>query len=243
MEIKRNPPIVTQIVEELNKRINTGIYAPGSKLPSESDLANELNVSRASIREALAELDAKGLLWRRHGVGTFVVESGAAISSKLPTFFSLDQYIIQAGYEASMDTRPPVFRPLTEEEKIRLKDEMDGEAVVLYRAYNADKLPVFICEYVIPLIYMKKGQNNVDYFLDIPEFCSKYMLDKVSAIQIRVEPVIANEEITESMRLNKNQPLLKLHNIFFGEKGSPIFLSSLCYNSQKIDFFAFYQIT
>jgi len=62
-----------QIAERLADDIRSGVLAPGERLPSERDLARTLEVSRASVREALASLALQGVVETRHGAGTFVV--------------------------------------------------------------------------------------------------------------------------------------------------------------------------
>src|SRR5918998_5830024 len=62
-----------QIAERLAADIRSGLYAPGERLPSERELAKTLEVSRASVREALASLQLQGVVETRHGAGTFVV--------------------------------------------------------------------------------------------------------------------------------------------------------------------------
>ncbi|MFA0252539.1 GntR family transcriptional regulator, partial [Vibrio sp. 10N.261.45.A4] len=52
-----------------------GILSPGQQLPPERELAKQFDVSRPSVREAIQRLEAKGLLTRRQGGGTFVCES------------------------------------------------------------------------------------------------------------------------------------------------------------------------
>ena len=49
-------------------------YAPGSKLPNENELSEELKVSRTTLREAISFLVAQGVLEIRRGKGTFVAE-------------------------------------------------------------------------------------------------------------------------------------------------------------------------
>ena len=61
-----------QIAERLSADIRTGLYAPGERLPSERELARTLEVSRASVREALAALQLQGVVETRKGAGTFV---------------------------------------------------------------------------------------------------------------------------------------------------------------------------
>ncbi|MGU0016321.1 GntR family transcriptional regulator [Escherichia coli] len=52
-----------------------GTLRPGEKLPPERELAKQFDVSRPSLREAIQRLEAKGLLLRRQGGGTFVQSS------------------------------------------------------------------------------------------------------------------------------------------------------------------------
>lgn len=61
-----------QIAERLAADIRSGLYAPSERLPSERELARMLEVSRASVREALAALQLQGVVETRKGAGTFV---------------------------------------------------------------------------------------------------------------------------------------------------------------------------
>ena len=70
----RQPKLSDAIVTALETMILEGTLRPGEKLPSERDLAKQFEVSRPSIREAIQALEAKGLLYRRQGGGTFVQE-------------------------------------------------------------------------------------------------------------------------------------------------------------------------
>ena len=62
------------VVEQIELLILRGVLRPGERLPSERDLADRLGVSRPSLRDALAELEASGLLARRAGAGIFISE-------------------------------------------------------------------------------------------------------------------------------------------------------------------------
>ena len=61
-----------QIAERLAADIRSGLLAPAERLPSERELARGLEVSRASVREALAALQLRGVVETRPGAGTFV---------------------------------------------------------------------------------------------------------------------------------------------------------------------------
>ena len=77
---------VTHQIEELILR---GILRPGERLPSERELAERMGVSRPSLREAIADLQEKGLLSSRAGAGIFVADVlGNAFSPALVSLFS-----------------------------------------------------------------------------------------------------------------------------------------------------------
>jgi GntR family transcriptional regulator, transcriptional repressor for pyruvate dehydrogenase complex len=65
-----------ETVDRLGTAIRLGILAPGSRLPSERELAEQLGVSRSTVREAVQFLGALGLVEIRHGSGTFVRSDG-----------------------------------------------------------------------------------------------------------------------------------------------------------------------
>lgn len=66
-----------QIADVLAERIHNGMFPPGSYLPSERDLAAQMNVSRPSVREALIALEVMGLVSVRVGDGVLVCPQAA----------------------------------------------------------------------------------------------------------------------------------------------------------------------
>lgn len=77
------------VVRQVEQLILHGVLRPGERLPSERELAERLGVSRPSLREALADLQEKGLLTARAGAGIFVAEVlGSAFSPALMQMFS-----------------------------------------------------------------------------------------------------------------------------------------------------------
>jgi GntR family transcriptional repressor for pyruvate dehydrogenase complex len=63
-----------EVVHQLELLILDGVLRDGDRLPGERDLAQSLDVSRPILREALKELEARGLLVSHHGGGTFVAD-------------------------------------------------------------------------------------------------------------------------------------------------------------------------
>ena len=61
--------VSNQVDEILLERIREGMYLPGIRMPSESELSDEFGVSRATVRTALAKLAASGIILRKQGDG------------------------------------------------------------------------------------------------------------------------------------------------------------------------------
>ena len=81
--------LATSVVRQIELLVLRGILRPGEKLPGERELAERLGVSRPSLREALAELQDRGLLTARAGSGIFVAEVlGSAFSPALVRLFA-----------------------------------------------------------------------------------------------------------------------------------------------------------
>ena len=86
---KVNPERLSQSVQkQIELLILKGILRPGERLPSERELSERLGVSRPSLREAVGEMQERGLLVSRAGAGIFVAEVlGSAFSPALIKLF------------------------------------------------------------------------------------------------------------------------------------------------------------
>ena len=67
-------PLYQQVDHIVRQRLIENVWKPGDAIPSEMQLASELNVSQGTVRKALNALVAENLLERRQGLGTFVSE-------------------------------------------------------------------------------------------------------------------------------------------------------------------------
>lgn len=77
------------VVKQIEQLILRGILRPGERLPSERELSERLGVSRPSLREAVSELQQKGLLAARAGAGIYVADVlGSAFSPALIALLS-----------------------------------------------------------------------------------------------------------------------------------------------------------
>lgn len=85
------------IMQKLEGLIVDGTYGVGERLPAERELAKQLDVSRPSLREAIQKLEAKGLVSRRQGGGTYV--SGTLHQTVTDPLFALLAQNPEAHYD------------------------------------------------------------------------------------------------------------------------------------------------
>lgn len=89
---------VDEIVKQIRARIQSNELVPGQKLPSERDLAEQLGVSRNTVREAIRMLEVSGLVTLKKGAqgGAFLNDSNsAALSQNLIDGIALRQYSVK----------------------------------------------------------------------------------------------------------------------------------------------------
>jgi len=72
-------PLYAQLARQLEARIASGVYVPGTCIPSEHALSEEFKIGRPTVRQATDELIKRGMLERKRGAGTFVREPAPAV--------------------------------------------------------------------------------------------------------------------------------------------------------------------
>lgn len=128
------------VQEELRNAIFSGTYTPGSQLPTEAELGEMLGASRTVVREALRVLEEDGLIFRRHGVGTFVRKH--SILKNLNINYGITEMIQLAGLKPStihLDAQ----RGTADKETAEQLDVPEGTPVInVERVRTADDKPV-----------------------------------------------------------------------------------------------------
>ncbi len=79
--INSDKPVYLQLLEEIELRIITGVYALGDKLPSVRELAAEAAVNPNTMQKALSELERDGLVYSQRTSGRFITEDKELVLS------------------------------------------------------------------------------------------------------------------------------------------------------------------
>ena len=80
-EFQDHLPIYAQLMDTLKRRIVTGRYLPGEKLPSVRELAAEAGINPNTVQRAFSELEREGLIYTQRATGKYVTENADEIKT------------------------------------------------------------------------------------------------------------------------------------------------------------------
>ncbi len=136
----RPEPLWHQVEETIRASITSGAWPPGTQLPGEEALCQQLGVSRITIRHALANLVAQGMLRREHGRGTFVRSPRLVAGARGLTSFTEEMAalgMVPSTTVLDVDVRPA---PAAVAEALELPD--GAEVVQVHRLRLGDGEPI-----------------------------------------------------------------------------------------------------
>lgn len=126
--------VSSEVTEQLKQSILLGQFKPGDKLPSERELAEEFQVSRVAVREALRSLENAGFIATRQGItgGAFVTDlSFQQLTNSFLDLFLAEKISIPELYQVRRLIEPEVARlaaaRVTPEYEKRLRDALEAE--------------------------------------------------------------------------------------------------------------------
>lgn len=135
-------PLYLQVIDRLRQDIEK--YDEGKQLPSEFELAKQLGVSRATLREALRLLEDEGLVVRRHGVGTFV-NAKPMLTAGIEELSSVTDMIRKANMEPGTIFLSDSVLEATEEDQELFGLSNLEKVFQIERLRTADDVPVVYC--------------------------------------------------------------------------------------------------
>lgn len=213
-------PLYYQLKELIEKKIDSGEWKPGEKIPSENELRITYDVSRNTVQKALNELVNEKLLERKQGKGTFVAKP--KIDQPLTSFYSFSKVMNDKG----MNPKDIILKLEVEKVNYKIAKELqignEENVVKLQRVRTANNEPmIFETSYIpsklVPDLSLADMENISLY--DLLE--SKFGITVSKAIEI-FEPVLARKEESQYLDIVAGAPSLLLDRTAYDLKGIPI---------------------
>lgn len=234
---RRSPlPLYHQLYQILLHRIEAGEWKPDEAIPTEKELSQEYDVSRATVRQALQQLVSDNCLYRRHGLGTFVAKPKMRHGPQRP--FGITGYLrahgLQPGWHLLGMGKVIPPRPVavalgsaSNEEvlEIRRLRLADDEAIGVHTVY----VPFPLAERIRP-DHMIQGDSSLYYL----EHILGVTLSESHRI---IQAVPCDEDDAELLNSSTDCPLLIVLRITIGADGRPLEYLRAAYRGDSFEYY------
>ncbi|MBE9059593.1 GntR family transcriptional regulator [cf. Phormidesmis sp. LEGE 11477] len=216
--IKR--PLHVVISEKLKQQIDAGRYVPGDRLPSEFDLGSLFEVSRTTVRHAIANLIQQGIVTTQQGKGIFVCDRQKISFSMSNPLMHFDIALQQQGYAASIKSLQYQLVPAPPEIALQLQLNKANP-----RVYRQEKI-IYANESAIAL--------EIDYF---PQKLGQQLAEPLQqgftystltnhgillqAAKVSLESIPTTYELSEYLEAPLGMPILVFNYLAYTDKRQP----------------------
>jgi GntR family transcriptional regulator len=225
------------VQDELRQRIDRGEFPAGTRLPSEPELAAELQVSRATLREALRAMESDGLLRRRQGSGTFVAEH-PRMANSLDMNFGVTDAIRAAGMRAGIAHGRHWTEPAEAGEAALLALEPGQDVLVVERVRTAEGNPVVLSRDVLPADLVGHRPQVAEQMLrrSVYEVLERELGVIIHHGVARFRPVRADHSVAGRLGVPRGELLLYLWQVDYALDGAPVLSSHEFHLADAFDF-------
>lgn len=203
---------------ELARRIEQ--TKPGERLPTEPELARQLNVSRATLREAMRSFEAQGLIRRKQGVGTFVVDRSQVFETGLEVLESLETLARRIGLPISMDALQIGEHAATAEEALSLGVPGDTQLVEVARLIRTEQRPIAYLVDLLPADRFNPAELDAEFRGSILDLLLRRSDLHLARSQTEIRAIAAPSEVARLLQIQRGDSLLLFVAQLFDEDGS-----------------------
>jgi GntR family transcriptional regulator len=224
--------LADRLRDELLEEMTSSQLPPGTKLPTEGELATRFGVSRATVREAVTSLVEAGYVTRRHGSGSYVAER-RRMPHGLDSTLSYLAMIESAGAHAGMRVLEAVLDQYSKlDSQLQLRQ---GDTVLaVERVRTADGQPVIYSRDRIPARLLKADLDlqNLHPSLFGLLSSSGHAADHATAT---LRAVASTSRTAKVLGIRRGRPLLYVEEIDYDRDGTPVMLSREWHVSEAFD--------
>lgn len=181
--------------------------APGTRLPSEPDLARRLGVSRATLREAMRTFETQGLIRRRQGAGTFVVGKPPVIESGLEVLESM----LTLARRSGLDVGPgevSITKIVAEPEAAAALGRAVGEPLVrVARIMRAGSRPAAYLVDILPLDVLDPAELGSQFTGSVLDYLIRRG-DPLTVSRTEISATNATAEVAKMLEIQRGDVLL-----------------------------------
>jgi GntR family transcriptional regulator len=244
ISLNRNASLAEQVKKELISLIGFGEIANADgKLPSEPELSEIFGVSRSTIRVALASLDDAGIIFKQHGVGTYVADLKTSHGSVLVSLseFAAFQDAIESSGSKSETNLISLGIVKVGSSSSALKVHSEESAIRIHKVVSSSGTPVIYSDAIVPFSVLQAEPPGLDEIRDCCIESVYSLLTNYSSYSFRhqateITSLLASDEIANHLKYQVGQPLLLLEEIGLSHEGIPLFHGMNYFRADKVTF-------
>lgn len=232
-------PLPILVKGKIEKLIKDKNLTPGSKLPTESELANMIGVSRATLREAFRLLQEEGVIISRHGVGTFVRSMDSLVRNPLEINYGVTQIIESMGLRAG-SARIKAERTKADvsvSEKLRI--DVGSSLMVIQRIRTGNGKPVVYTIDIMPEATLGRIDLPKKFKRSLYEFLEEKYDQKIDYGIARVIPTLAGAEVSKRLKIGARSVVLLIDQVDYNMENWPILYSQEYWRKDVFEFTIF----
>jgi GntR family transcriptional regulator len=227
-------PYYLQIYGELKDRIETQAYKPNEMLPSENELAEEFNVTRITVRNAIKRLKDEGKIYTKKGKGSFV--NPPKIVQDLYKVYSFGREFDEKGYTLESTVIEAYIDKCSGTVQKNLQLQAEDFVFTIRRIRKLDNIPViaevsYLPAKLIPGVTIEEVQGTPIY--DLLE--KKYKLNIIKAKEY-LDPAVADEYYSGLLEVEIGTPLFSTERVTYTNGDRPIDYRRCIIRSDKFRF-------
>ena len=216
-------PLAARAHQYLRGLFEDGTFQPGEQLPSQNDLAAQLGISRATLREALLNLEQEGAIIRRHGVGTFVAPSYRHhLQGGLEQLESILEMAARQGMQLTVDALA-VEEKIADQKLAHLLQIETGTAVTsVERVLTAEGTPVAYMYDVAPVAILAPSDIDETFQGSVLDLLRQKPGIQIGQVDANIVAVNADAYLTERLSVKQRQALLLMEETLFDMEGQVV---------------------
>jgi GntR family transcriptional regulator len=222
--LNRRPSLTEQAKTHIKQRILNDEF-DGARIPSETELANQLGVSRTTIRDALSRLQIEGVILRKQGAGTFVNRAGLRIKSRLEEIWGYENVLEDHGYSPSTKILSVRQESPDSEAAERLRLGAGEKLLVVEKLFLANEKPVILTINRIPLGLIRRPFVEADFHVPAYQFLLEFGQQRLSHYLSEIVPTVVSGALSEILKLEPGSALLTFEESGYNEANEPIILA------------------
>ena len=194
----------------------------GTKLPSEPKLAEQLGVSRATLREAMRTFESQGLLRRRQGLGTFVVGPTQVIESGLEVLESLEKQAEKIDLNLSMGESEIIHMEADTRLANKLEIRIGDPVIEVRRVILTDDSPVAYLVDILPEGVISPEALENHFTGSVLDLLIHLGTPPLSISKTDISATNAPADVAKALDVQRGDTLLLLNGLLFDDDGNPI---------------------